>query len=88
LSTKETPGWNYGPVPLAPGGSAVAQIRLTDVGVYPVTTCVPVSPAGIRIYAPGATTPVVLPFTTPVCSNTALSGSSGVTNVFSPTFPH
>ena len=76
----------FGPVPLPPGGSAQAVIHFAVTGVYPPSTCVPVTPAGIRVYPPGSFNSVILPFNLEqVCSSRSMSGFSDVSEVYSPT---
>lgn len=52
----------------AVNSSAVAVLRITDVGNYPQAMCRPVSAAGLRIYVPGARTATVIPFPFRACS--------------------
>ena len=40
---------HFGPVPLPPGGSAQAVVHFVVAGIYPPSTCVPVTPAGVRV---------------------------------------
>jgi hypothetical protein len=77
---------HFGPVPLLPRGSAQAVVHFPVTGVYPPTTCVPVTPAGIRVYPPGSFNSVILPFNAEqVCSSRSMSHFSDVTEVYSPT---
>ena len=78
-------GFDYGPVPLVPGGSAVAVLQLVDVGFYPAAECQPVTPAGIRVYPPGSFTSTIVAFSVQVCSNLAFTGWSYVSDVISST---
>jgi hypothetical protein len=77
--------YDFGPVPLAPGGSALAVLEVTDVFAYDPAVCEPVTSASIRVFPPNATTSSTVPFSVPVCSNAGFAGWSMVTDVFSPT---
>jgi Protein of unknown function (DUF4232) len=52
----------------AVNSSAVAVLRITDVGNFPQATCRPVAAAGLRIYVPGERTATVIPFPFRACS--------------------
>jgi hypothetical protein len=56
------------PVTLSSGGSAFAVIHIAVAGVFPPSRCGQTTAAGLRIYAPGQTTPKVVPFPFPACS--------------------
>lgn len=55
-------------VRLAPGGSAPALIRVSDVGSFSPSACRPVSAAGFRVYPPGNAASRLVPFPFRVCS--------------------
>jgi hypothetical protein len=77
---------HFGPVPLPPGGSAQAIVHFAVTGVYSPSACVPVTPAGIRVYPPGSINSAIVPFNNEqVCSSLSLSGFSDVSEVYSPT---
>jgi hypothetical protein len=71
-------------VPLAPGGSAAALLRLVQVGDFDPAACRPVSAAGIRVFPPDQFTSKIVANEQMVCSNTGLASWSSVTVVFSP----
>jgi hypothetical protein len=76
---------HFGPVSLPPGASAQATLHFAVVGWYPPSTCVPVTPAGIRVYPPGSFTSVIVPYNSEqVCSNPSMHGFSDVSEVYSP----
>jgi hypothetical protein len=75
---------HFGPVPLPPGASAQAVVHFAVTGVYAPSTCVPVTPAGLRVYPPGSFTSAIVPFhSEQVCSSRSLSGFSDVSEVYS-----
>ena len=77
---------HFGPVPLPPGGSAQAVVHFHPAGFYDPSSCVPVTPAGVRVYPPGSFTSVVLPYNAEqVCSSPSVNGFSDVSEVYSPT---
>jgi hypothetical protein len=77
---------HFGPVSLPPGGSAQAVVHFAVAGFYPPSTCVPVTPAGVRVYPPGSLNSAILPFNIEqVCSSRTMSGFSDVSEVYSPT---
>jgi hypothetical protein len=60
-------------------------LHFAVAGILPPSTCLPVTPAGIRIYPPGSIGSVIAPFNAEqVCSNRSLSGWSDVSDVYSP----
>jgi hypothetical protein len=84
-----TPGlFDFGPVPLLPGGSAQALLRLVQVGFFDPAVCHPAAAAGLRVFPPNQTTATFVPDPQMVCGNTAFTGWSSVTVVFSPTVAH
>jgi hypothetical protein len=54
---------------LASGASAAAVLRVTDVGVFPASSCRPVTAAGLRVYPPSQTAARVVPFPFRACSS-------------------
>ena len=54
-------------VAIAPGASAMAVLRLTDVGNFPAGSCHQVTAAGLRVYPPGQTTAKVVPYPFAAC---------------------
>jgi hypothetical protein len=77
---------DYGPVPLAPGGTAQAWVRWQNL---PPGTCPLQVPAEISIIPPGGTTTTVLPlpsgpYELMVCPAAAGEGNWGLSPVFSP----
>jgi hypothetical protein len=59
-------------VTLAPGATAVAQLRMTDYGVYPASQCTRTTSAYLKVYPPNNTTATQTPFTGTTCSNPAI----------------
>ena len=57
-------------VTLAHGGSAIAVLQITDAHNFPAGACRPVTAAGLRVYAPGATRAATVPLSFLVCSKT------------------
>jgi hypothetical protein len=55
-------------VSLAPGGSASALVQIADTGVFPRTSCRPVTAAGLRVYPPNQTRARLVPFPFGACS--------------------
>jgi hypothetical protein len=55
-------------VNLAAGKTASAVLQVTDPGVFPKTSCRPVTAAGLRVYPPNQTEPRVVPFPFSACS--------------------
>ncbi|MDN5860606.1 MAG: DUF4232 domain-containing protein [Pseudonocardia sp.] len=49
-------------VSLAPGESAVAPLRMVNVGVFDPAACQPVPVRGLRVYPPGDTASLFVPF--------------------------
>lgn len=56
-------------VTLAGGASAIALLQLTDAHNFEPSACRPVTAAGLRVYAPGATRAATVPFPFLACSN-------------------
>jgi hypothetical protein len=77
---------HFGPVSLLPGGSAQAVLHFAVTGVYSPSACVPVTPAGIRVYPPGSFSSTIVAFNAEqVCSSRSMRGFSDVSEVYSPT---
>jgi hypothetical protein len=55
-------------VALSGGASAIAVLQVTDVHNFPPSACRPVTAAGLRVYAPGATRAATVPFPFLACS--------------------
>ena len=71
-----------GIVTLDAGQVAHATLQVAAAGNYDPTQCVPVMAHYLRIYPPGETTALVVPFTTQACSATlpaSIGGQVGVT---------
>lgn len=63
-------GERGGPVPLAVGDAAVAQLRLVNVANYDAAVCMPTPVRGLRIYPPGDTASLFAPLETTGCAGT------------------
>jgi Protein of unknown function (DUF4232) len=59
-----------GPVPLAVGAAAGAQLRLVNVGNYDVAACRPTPVRGLRVYPPGDTAALFVPLDGVGCAGT------------------
>jgi len=57
-------------VTLAGGASAIALLQVTDAHNFPSSACRPVTAAGLRVYAPGATRAATVSFPFLACSKT------------------
>jgi hypothetical protein len=57
-------------VPIAPGGTAVAQLRLVNVLNYEEAVCRPTPVRGLRIYPPGDTASLFVPMDGTGCAGT------------------
>jgi hypothetical protein len=64
-----------GTIPLGAGSgpdaladTAIAVLRITDVGNYPKAKCGPVTAVGLRVYAPGLKASSIVPFPFRACS--------------------
>lgn len=55
---------------LAPGQSATAMLRMARAAMYPA--CEPLPAAGLRVYPPESTEPVVVPHPVQACTNPAV----------------
>jgi hypothetical protein len=55
-------------VTLAPGGTAHVILQITDVGVYPPSSCHPTQATSLRVYAPGAYASRRVPFSFEGCA--------------------
>lgn len=55
-------------VSLANGATATAVLRIAEAGNFPVSTCRPVTAAGLRVYPPNQTAAKVVPFLFRACS--------------------
>jgi hypothetical protein len=82
-ATRDSSLGNFGPVPLPPGGSAAALLRLVQAGLFDPARCGPVPAAGIRVFPPDQLIPKIVANQQLVCSNTGLTTWSSVTVVFS-----
>lgn len=66
-------------VTLSPGSVASNQVRIPDVGVYPVSACRPATAALIKVYPPNQKAAVYVATSSKVC--TTSQGRSGVQTV-------
>jgi len=57
-------------VPIAPGGTASAQLQLVNVANYDAGVCRPTPVRGLRVYPPGETAALVVPTTGTGCAGT------------------
>jgi hypothetical protein len=55
-------------VKLANRQTAVAVLRIVEVGNYPASTCRPTEAAGLRVYPPNETRPKLVPYPFGACS--------------------
>lgn len=55
-------------VTLAPGATAHAMLKITNVGVFPASTCQPTSAIGLRVYPPNNTAATVVGFPFQACA--------------------
>lgn len=55
-------------VTLPSGATAVAILQLTDVGVFPRTSCRPTTAAGLRVYPPNQRASKIVPFPFRACA--------------------
>ncbi|AOW93120.1 hypothetical protein BFN03_11925 [Rhodococcus sp. WMMA185] len=60
------------PVTVTPGASVTAAVRATVVQNYPAETCGPAPVAGFRVYPPGDTGSVFVPYPSTGCSQTGI----------------
>ena len=51
--------------------TALAVLRITDIGNYPAGKCGPVTAAGLRVYVPGQKASTIVPFPFRACSKTS-----------------
>ena len=63
-------GERGGQVPIAPGGTARAQLQLVNVQNYDPAACHPVPVRGLRVYPPGDTAALFVPVEGTGCSAT------------------
>ncbi|MDG3015231.1 DUF4232 domain-containing protein [Speluncibacter jeojiensis] len=63
-------GPSGGPVQLAPGAKASAQVRAVQVANYPADECKPTPVSGLRVYPPNDFDSVVLPHEGTGCAGT------------------
>ncbi|OLT04964.1 hypothetical protein BJF90_21230 [Pseudonocardia sp. CNS-004] len=63
-------GERGGQVPIAPGGTAQAQLQLANVQNYETDACHPVPVRGLRVYPPGDTAALFVPVEGTGCSAT------------------
>jgi hypothetical protein len=68
------------PIVLAPGQTAHAVLSALNLGSHLATNCDPVTPHWLRVFPPGHTAPVYLPFTARICSASA-ARALGITTV-------
>jgi Domain of unknown function (DUF4232) len=60
-------------VTLVPGSSIVhAELKITDAGNYPPSTCQPATADRLRIFPPGQTSPLYVSLSAMACSNTSV----------------
>ena len=57
-------------VPIAPGGTALAQLRQVNVANFDAATCQPTPVRGLRVYPPGETAAVFVPLGGTGCAGT------------------
>ena len=55
-------------ITLANGGTAKAQLQVTQAGNYTPSSCLAKTAAGLRVYAPNQTASTVIPYPILVCS--------------------
>jgi hypothetical protein len=66
----EMAGERGGQVPIAPGGTARAQLRLVNVQNYDPAACSPTPVRGLRVYPPGDTAALYVPMEGTGCAAT------------------
>ena len=49
-------------VTVAPGASASAMLQIANHANYPASSCTPTTVSGLRVYPPGSTTAIYVPF--------------------------
>ena len=59
-------------VTLARGSIVHAELKITDAGNYPPSTCQPATADRLRIFPPGQTSPLYISLSTVACSNTSV----------------
>jgi uncharacterized protein DUF4232 len=57
-------------VPIAPGGTASAQLRQVNVANFDAATCQPTPVRGLRVYPPGETAAIFVPLGGTGCAGT------------------
>ncbi len=55
-------------VTLGPGAVANAQLKIVQAGVFPASSCQPVTSAYLQIFPPNQSTPIYLGYETSACS--------------------
>lgn len=60
----------HGAVTLPANGTATALVRAVNVQNYPADTCAPTAVAGLRVYPPGDTASIFVPYATEGCAAT------------------
>lgn len=68
-------------VPIAPGASASALLQITSAGNFPPASCLGTPVSGLRVYPPGNTSAVYIPFSTPSTACSTQVGQLSVTAV-------
>jgi hypothetical protein len=71
-------------VPIAPGGTAVAQLRLVNVLNHEGAVCRPTPVRGLRIYPPGDTASLVVPMDGTGCAGTPPGSQLSVQTITAP----
>jgi hypothetical protein len=65
-------------ITLAPGATAAAQLAYHDAYVSTVADCQQTASAGIRVYPPNETAPLIVSTTLMACANAAMTGTAGI----------
>ena len=58
-------------VTLANGATGTANLGIVEAGNFPPSSCHPTTAAGLRVFAPGATSPRFVPFPFAACTHEA-----------------
>ena len=61
-------GWSELPLTLAPAATVHVVLQITDVSNFPAGACHPATATGLRVYAPGAFSSKVIPFSFRGCA--------------------
>ena len=71
-------------VPITPGGTAVAQLRLVNVLNYEEAVCRPTPVRGLRVYPPGDTASLFVPMEGTGCAGTPPGSQLSVQTIMAP----